>query len=71
MDIQEIEVFIEKDGRVRIEVRGVNGMQCLDLTQGLEEALGGEVENREMRPEAYDNVQEQTQEERRKLGRQE
>jgi hypothetical protein len=26
MELQEIEVFIEKDGQVRIEVRGVNGM---------------------------------------------
>jgi hypothetical protein len=65
MELQEIEVFIEKDGRVRIEVRGVKGMSCLDLTKGLEEALGGQVESREMTPEAYETVQEQVQEQQR------
>ncbi|MBN1954051.1 MAG: DUF2997 domain-containing protein, partial [Anaerolineae bacterium] len=41
METQEIEVFIDKDGQVRIEVRGVKGESCLDLTQALEAALGG------------------------------
>ncbi len=62
MELQEIEVFIEKDGRVRIEVRGVKGMSCLDLTKDLEEALGGQVEAREMTPEAYETTQAQVQE---------
>jgi hypothetical protein len=61
MELQEIEVFIEKDGQVRIEVRGVKGMSCLDLTKDLEAALGGQVEEREMTPEAYETVQEQVQ----------
>lgn len=56
MDLQEIEVFIDKDGQVRIEVRGVKGTQCLDLTRSLEEALGSQVVDREMRPEAYEEV---------------
>jgi hypothetical protein len=54
MDLQEIEVFIDKDGQVRVEVRGVKGTQCLELTRSLEEALGGQVLVREMRPEAYE-----------------
>jgi hypothetical protein len=54
MDLEEIEVFIDKDGQVHIQVRGVKGTTCLDLTRGLEEALGGEVELREMRPEAHE-----------------
>ena len=58
MDLQEIEVFIDPDGRVRIEVRGVKGGVCLELTQALEQALGGQVESREMTPEALEeNVQ--------------
>jgi hypothetical protein len=61
MELQEIEVFIDENGRVRIEVRGVKGMGCLDLTRDLEEALGGEIESREMTPEAYETVQEQVQ----------
>jgi len=62
MELQEIDVFIEKDGQVRIEVRGVKGMACLDLTKGLEAALGGQVESREMTPEAYETAPEQVQE---------
>ncbi|MCP4538607.1 MAG: DUF2997 domain-containing protein [Chloroflexi bacterium] len=61
MKLEEIEVFIDKDGKVRIEVRGVKGMSCLDLTKELEDALGGEVEDREMTPDAYETVQEQVQ----------
>ena len=54
MELQEIEVFIDPDGQVRVEVRGVKGTQCLDLTRSLETALGGQVLDREMRPEAYE-----------------
>jgi len=54
MDIEEIEVFIEKDGKVRIEVRGVKGRGCLDLTRGLEAALRGSIESREMTHEAIE-----------------
>lgn len=57
MDLQEIDVFIDKDGKVRIEVRGVKGKACLDITQPLEAALGGQVEKREMTPEADEGVQ--------------
>jgi Protein of unknown function (DUF2997) len=58
MDLQEIDVFIEKDGQVRIEVRGVKGESCLDLTAALEQALGGQVESREMTAESYEAAQE-------------
>lgn len=54
MDLEEIEVIIDKDGQVHIQVRGVKGTTCLDLTSGLEAALGGEVELRELQPEAYE-----------------
>jgi hypothetical protein len=57
MDVQEIDVFIDKNGNVRMEVRGVKGESCLELTRELEAALGGEVENREMTPEALENPQ--------------
>lgn len=54
MQIQELDIYIEKDGQVRLEVRGVKGPGCLDLTKALEEALGGDVTSREMKPEAYE-----------------
>ncbi len=62
MDVQEVDVLIDKDGKVRLQVRGVKGAGCLDLTRDLEAALGGQVESREMTPEATEAVQEQTQE---------
>lgn len=57
MELQEIRIAIAEDGSVRVEVDGVKGMGCLDVTRALEEALGGEVE-REMTPEAYEQEQE-------------
>ena len=58
MELQEIDVFIEPNGQVKIEVSGVKGMNCLDLTKALEDALGGQIEERDMRPEAYETAQE-------------
>jgi hypothetical protein len=54
MELQEIEVLIDPDGKVRIQVRGIKGAACLDITKELEEALGGQIELREMTPEALE-----------------
>ncbi len=54
MDIQEIEVTIDKKGQVKVHVRGVKGKACLDLTKDLELALGAQVISRELTPEAQD-----------------
>ena len=64
MDLQEIDVFIDQDGQVRIEVRGVKGMACLDLTKTLEAALGGKPVDRQLTSEAYENMQEQEKQQR-------
>jgi len=56
MDIQEIEITINKQGQVEVHVRGVKGKACLELTRALEEALGGEVILREMTPEADETL---------------
>ncbi len=69
MELQEIDVFIEKDGQVRVEVRGVKGMSCLDITKELEDALGGQIEDREMHHEAYETAQQSVEErQRQQLG---
>lgn len=57
MEIQEIEVTIGKNGKAQVHVRGVKGEACLEITRALEEALGGDVELREMTPEAGEGVQ--------------
>jgi hypothetical protein len=59
MNLQEIDVFIDKNGEVRVEVRGVKGEGCLDITRELEKALGGEVASREMTAEAQESASEQ------------
>jgi hypothetical protein len=54
MELHEVEVFIDPTGQVRVEVRGVKGMSCLDVTGPLEAALGGQVADRQLTPEAYE-----------------
>jgi hypothetical protein len=58
MEMQEIDVFIGPDGQVRLEVRGVKGMGCLDLTRELEAALGGKILARQLTPEAHETAAE-------------
>ncbi|REJ91793.1 MAG: DUF2997 domain-containing protein [Planctomycetota bacterium] len=60
MELQEIDVFIDEKGEVRIEVRGVKGNSCLEITKDLEAALGGQIVNREMTPEALEESQQRT-----------
>jgi hypothetical protein len=60
MPVEEIEVTIGENGEVQIEVHGVTGMSCLDITAGLEAALGGEIESREMKDAAYASEEQQT-----------
>ncbi len=43
MQIQELEIFIGPDGKISFEVRGVPGRQCLELTNELEDDLGGAI----------------------------
>ncbi len=54
MKIEEIEVTIDAHGRVSVHVRGVKGKACLSLTEALEEALGGEIVQREMTAEVHE-----------------
>lgn len=68
MELQEIDVFIEKDGQVKIEIRGVKGMSCLDLTKDLEAVLGNQISAREMTPEADEVGQEQVQQQQWQWG---
>lgn len=56
-EIQEIDVFISPQGEVKIEVRGVKGQKCLEITRGLEHALGGKVVLREHTDEFNQNEQ--------------
>ncbi len=54
MEIQEIEITIDKDGQVVIHVSGAKGMVCQDITKDLEKALGGEILERQLTSEAME-----------------
>lgn len=47
MQIQELDITIQPDGSVKIQVIGVKGPQCLDLTADIEAILGGQILSRE------------------------
>jgi hypothetical protein len=47
-----MEIEIGRDGKVNIQVKGVQGAECLEFSQFLEEALGDIVEQ-EMTSEYY------------------
>ena len=53
MDMQELEITIDKEGRVQVAVRGVKGEGCLALTKNIEDAVGT-VEERECTAEYYE-----------------
>lgn len=52
----EIKISIKPDGEVQVTVKGVQGVQCLNLTKILEQSLG-DVISREKTPEYYGQVQ--------------
>ena len=52
-ELQEIEVIIHSDGRVEVDIRGVKGAACLDITREMEQLLGGKVLERNFTSE-YD-----------------
>ena len=57
---QETLVFsIKGNGDVKVEVKGVESKQCLDITKSIEDSLGT-VLNREFKPEYYQSVKDVT-----------
>ena len=54
MKLEEIEVIIDKNGKVQLLTNGFSGGDCLKATERLESLLGGKLESREMRPEALE-----------------
>lgn len=56
MSDERVEVTIHPDGKVELHVVGVEGMSCVDITEPLVKALGGEVLSQELTQEAYIEV---------------
>ena len=54
MNIKEIQVNLLPDGTVQINIQGVKGDACLEITHDLEQALGGAVVSRVMTQEGLE-----------------
>ncbi len=54
---REMKINIAPDGKVTIEVMGVNGPECMEFSEFLEQELG-EVVERERTTEYYQQVEE-------------
>ena len=52
MDMQEMEIVIDKEGKIVVKVTGAQGAECLALTKNLEETTGS-VEERIYTAEFY------------------
>ena len=46
MELEEIEISIDAQGRVQVEIRGVKGARCLEITREMERLLGDRVVER-------------------------
>jgi len=44
MRTEEVTIVVDADGQVSVQVSGVKGKSCLDVTKELERLLGGEVD---------------------------
>lgn len=58
---EKIIISFPKRGGVKVEVQGMQGPGCLEWTRPLEEAFGGRVEERETKPEFYEEVPQEEQ----------
>jgi hypothetical protein len=53
MEMQEMEITIDLEGRIQVKVNGAHGADCLALTKNLEDAAGV-VEERVYSPAYYE-----------------
>lgn len=51
--MQKVTVKIAPDGRVELHVEGVAGADCTIITAGIEQGLGGDVVERQMTDEYF------------------
>ena len=62
MDMQELEITIDIEGKVDVKVKGLHGPECLKTTENIVDALG-EMQKRAYLPEYYElSVAESTRE---------
>ena len=54
MKLEQIEVIIDTDGKVKLQTSGYSGDECLAATEELEALLGNQVLQRERTAESYE-----------------
>ena len=42
-EIHEVEIIIQPDGQLKVEIQGVKGKGCLEITKEMEELLGNDI----------------------------
>lgn len=47
MKVEQIEIIIGSDGKVRLQTSGFTGNDCLEATKEIERLLGNQILNRE------------------------
>lgn len=53
MEMQEMEITIDREGKILVKVNGAHGTDCREMTKNIENALGV-VEERTNLPEYYE-----------------
>ena len=51
--MKKLKITVSPSGEVLVQVEGVAGASCTDVTKFLEDALGGKVESRELTADYY------------------
>lgn len=54
MKLEQIEVIIDTNGKIRLQTSGFSGDECLSATREIEELLGSQILQRERSSESYD-----------------
>ena len=53
MKVEQIEIIIGSDGKVRLQTSGFSGNDCLEATKEIERLLGNQILNREETGEIF------------------
>lgn len=66
MEMQELEITIDREGKVQVAVRGIHGEGCVALTKNIENAVGT-IEERKYTAEYYEQPVEVSEHQRNAL----
>jgi len=56
--MRKMKIILHKDGTQKIEVLGAEGADCLEFTRVLEQRLGAQIGERELKPEYFETERE-------------